>query len=705
MTTNGSVAERRRDGFLPGLAVVMALAVIAAFFGIGLVRQVMSEWSLGQSPWSYFLPGHAFSLYIGVPLATLATGAVLMAPGLTVCAVTGRDKSVAFWLLSGFGASAVILTLATTVFQLATGHVLTGQSFLLLVVGVGFATVAFAGLRLSSGQRLRIEPADLPDLWVALALSWAILVLMAPKFYWENLSGDGADTLQLSRLFIHTLWPFWPDDAGVIKQAPGLTSFLVAVPDSWFVRLWGELEYAIRAPYALALTLLYPILTRLIRTGRPGARLRPVDHLLLAATLYLYSLSVIYSGGYHPWFGEGSMPGVRETLAMVFFMGYILAFAEDRRGLMMAAGIMAHLTIPTGGLWLLLWPLSVILCWRPVPWARIRSAGLVLIVAALISTVLPHVISALHLPLSSDEFSAKSVVQRLRFVSIIDWSRFGFLAIPIGILPVLFLFTWKRQDQMSRALTLLTAVFFLFFYLQAYRVLLHHFIPAMFPPIVVMWRSPLMRGAAMKGAVAVGLVAGLYLAVPRQWQVHGHDRAFAAYIETRGPRFASAVPLDGERFRGFDPKALDTMHVLFKQLLPIGYGEDEPSQRFFGAPLVWYYYSEFPKDPGQPINYIVEPLADATPADGVLFASHDGYGLFVRDQAVFDQQRNQHLAIDTGAWALRTPRDIIFGLGAKWPATWNERTIIDLVPIARRMLGLKAPPQEPVGESATTTAP
>jgi hypothetical protein len=690
------------DGFSLKLAGIVALAALGAFFGVGIVRDVLAQWDLGQSANPYIILSHAFSLYVAVPLVSLACSIFFLAPGLIIATVTGREKALAHWLLAGFGLSIVVLTAATSAFQIATGIVLTGHRFFALVAIVNLVLLVLAGLRLASGQRFRINLRDQgTDLWMSLGLFLAVLILMSPKFYWENFTGDGSGALQFTRLFVHTLWPFWPDDAGVIKQAPGLTSFLFVVPDSWFVRLWGETEYSVRVGHLMGLGLLYPVLTALIRTGRPEARIGIVDHLLLAATLYLYSLSVIYSGGYHAWFGDSPMPAVRETLAMVCFMGYILAFVEDRRAMMVGLGVMSHLSIPTGGLWLLLWPIAVWLVWRPRPWPQLRTAVLTLVIAAAISIALPVAISSANMPFPGDEFSAKAIVDRLRFVSIIDWARFGYLAIPIGLTPALFLFTWSWQDRLSRALTLLTAVFFLFFYFQGYRVLLHHFIPAMFPPLVVMWRSPLMRDRFTRGAVVAGLLAALVIAWPRQMGMHDHDRAFAAFIQTEGPRFDSAAPLDGERFRGFEPKALDTFHHLFDVLLPIGYGERDAGERFFGAPLVWFYYSEFPKPEGQVINYVVKPIADATPEDGELFDSYDGYGLYIKDMALFEQQRNQKLPINTGSWALHTPREIMFGHGAKWPPNWKERMIIDLVPIAKRLLGIHEAPQSGSTDPAT----
>lgn len=670
------------------LALIVLVAGLAAWAGLPVVRHMLLLWDLGQSASPYFILSEALGLYVVTPLSALALSVFCLASGLMLAAVFGRQKNLALWLLAGFGAALPLMAVAAMAGDLALATTLTGTRFLALVAALNLLCLLIVAVRLAQGETLRLDLAgQAGDLWAALGLFWLVLVLMSPKFYWENFSGDGSDALQLARNFIHTHWPFWQPDAGVIQQAPGLTSFLFVLPESWFVRVWGEWEFSVRAPLLMGLALLYPILCALIRVGRPGAVIGLSGHLLLMAALALYAFANIYSGGYHAWFGDSPMPAARETLAMVSFMAYILAFIADRRALMIAAGVMAHLSIPTGGLWLLLWPIAVVLVWRPLPRGRLLWAGITLAVAVAISILGPVLVKLAGLPIPGDEFSAAGVIQRLRFVAFTDWNRFAFLAVPVGILPALSLLLWKRQDQTGRALTLLTVAFFLFFYLQGYRVLLHHFIPAMIPPLVVLWRQEWMERPVARALAAIMIVLSTWLAWPRDMGMHAHDRAFAAFIATEGPRYASAEPQDGERFRGFDPKALDTFHALFGRLLPIGYGETEPGERFFGAPLVWWYYSEFPKAPDQVINYVLKPLDGATPADGTLFASYDGYGLYIRDMALFEAQRAQKLPFDTGAPLLATPRPVIFGRGAQWPESWNDRLVIDLVAIAKSLLG------------------
>lgn len=684
-----AAASRRSVDRTPmKLALIVLVAGLAAWAGLPVVRQMLMLWDLGQSPNPYFIPSEALGLYVVTPLSALALSAFCLAPGLLLTAVFGRQKNLALWLLSGFGAALPLMAAAAMAGDLALGATLTGACFLALVAALNLLCLLIVAVRLAQGETLRLDlSGQAGDLWAALGLFWLVLVLMSPKFYWENFSGDGSGSLQFARNFIHTHWPFWQPEAGVIKQAPGLTSFLFVLPESWFVRVWGEWEFSVRAPLLMGLALLYPILCALIRVGRPGAVIGLPGHLLLMAALAVFAFANTYSGGYHAWFGDSPMPAARETLAMICFMGYILAFIADRRALMIAAGVMAHLSIPTGGLWLLLWPIAVVLVWRPLPRERLLWAGITLAVAAAISIFGPMLVQLAGLPFPGDEFNAIGIIHRLRYVAFADWNRFAFLAVPVGILPALSLLLWRRQDQIGRVLTLLTLAFFLFFYLQGYRVLMHHLIPAMIPPLVVLWRQEWMERATGRTLAALMIVLSTWLAWPRDVGMHTHDRVFASFIATEGPRYASAAPRDGERFRGFDPKALDTFHKLFGRLLPIGYGETEPGDRFFGAPLVWWYYSEFPKAADQVINYVLKPLADATPADGTLFASHDGYGLYIRDMALFEVHKAQKLPFDTGAPLLATPRSVMFGRGARWPESWNDRLVIDLVAIAKNILG------------------
>ena len=664
-----------------------ALVAISAMAGINTVQHTVGLYELAGSANPYFIPSSFWLLYVLTPLASLASALFLMAPGLMLAACLGARKSLALWLLIGFGWNVVLLTAVISVFQLATGIVATGWLFWKLIGMVGLACLALLAWRQEKGHEALVDLGkDRGDLAIAALMFLGCLILLSPKFYWENFTGDGSGSLQFARLFIHTLWPFWMPEAGTIGQAPGLSMVLFVAPESWFVRLWGETEFAVRAPYLLYLAMVYPVLVALIRWQRE-VRLSLTDISLIVATLGLYSLTILFSGGYNPYFGDIPMPAARETLAIALFLGFVLAFAEGRFAPMLVIGLMVSITIPTGGLWLGLVAVAALLVWRPKDRARVVGAFWVVGAVIAVLVLLPKLFLMAGLPYPVEgEFGLKGIVNRLRYVVLTDWQRFAFLIVPGGILPALFLLYWKPQDRLARLISLVTIAFFLFFYFQGFRVLLHHFAPIMLAPLVVFWRSPALTGpaaGALRGVLAFSIAASYWLAWPNEMKMHSFDRSIGAAIETLGPRFETALPEPGERFRGFSPQAIDTAHVLLGQLFPIGYGNDEAKQRFFGAPLVWWYYSEFPKAAGQAVNYRIQPLTDAIAADGAPFAEHDGYGLFIKDSGLYEKHRTTLLPTDTGAAIFAIRRDRMF------PSAPSEDgvRVFDLVAVARSLRG------------------
>ena len=667
-----------------GLLSIVLGAGMIAFLGQSWIADVTALTPPDDAP--YFMPQHALLLYVLVPLATLSTGVFLLGPGLLLTAAFGREKGAALGLLSAFAISTAFLVPATAAFQLATGIIPVGETFHMLVLAVTLAALAVASARWASGVAPRLVVRDdSADLVGGAILGWAVLALLAPKFYWESFTGDGAEALEWARLFIHTLWPFWPESAGLVSDAPGLTSAMMIPTTSWYVRLFGEWEFVARAPMIAFLGLLYPVITALIRHGRTVA-LRPVDHGLLIGALFVYTLSAIYSGGYNPYFGDSPMPAGRETLAMALFMGYALAFIEGRLSLMVAIGLLAHLTIPTGGFWLLLWPAAVLLVWPKVPRARLYMAGLVLVLATMLSTVLPMVIQAIGLPYPGGEFDARAVINRLRFVAFADFNRILFLAIPCGLLPIAFLFLTPARDKLARAMAVATIVYFLFFYLQGYRVLPHHFIPVVAGPLIVFWRSPYLQmpgNELLRLTAGASLVAALLMAWPSEFRLHRFDREIGQSIALSGLQFERDAT--GPHGRGFKPEAYHIAHALLGEAFPIGWTDEEARSRFFGSPLVWLYYADRPKPLGAAPTYVIKPLADATAEDGDAFAKDGGYGLFVRDPVQYQRHATMRLPTNTGAPAFVTPREEIFGRGARW----DRRVVIDLVAIARSVLGKK----------------
>jgi hypothetical protein len=580
----------------------------------------------------------------------------------------------------GFALSMLVLCVPAMIIHQATDIILRDTAYIGFIAVVIGLSLAVLNWRMASGKASIPDMAtNRGDIVAASVAGFVVLATMSAKFYWENFSPDGAGVLNFVRLYINTDWPFWPKDAGAIQVAPGVTSYLFVLPASWFQRLLGENELAMRMPYVLYIAMIYIVVMGLIRAGRTW-RASAIDHGLIIAAFMIYTLSIIYSGGYNPYFGDSPMPAARETLVGALFLGFIYLVVMNQMGFAFVIGVLSYMILPTGGLWMLLTSAAFFVIWRPRDWRRLFILAALLVVCAMIGTVGPMLIRAFDMPVPGSEFDARGIVNRLRYVTFWEPSRLAYLIVPAGILPAISMLFWRQQDQLARMMTLITMVFFLFFYFQGYRVLLHHFIPAMVPPLVVMWRMKFMEQAGLKlvsrSIVAVALVAAFWLAFPLKPGLHQFSREIGANVELRG-----------DRYEGYQTRALGTFHDLFGRLFPIQYTEEGAAKNFFGGPMVWLHYAVQPKAEGQVITYVVQPLADPAPEGGRLHDEEDGYGLYVMDEARFEQHLTTTFTTKFGAPVYQLSRDMIFGRGAQR----GDRFVIDLVDIARSILGMEKP--------------
>ncbi|WP_171238987.1 hypothetical protein [Ruegeria sp. HKCCA5763] len=660
--------------------IFSGVLTVAAWFARIPIEQVVSLHTLAGHPTPYLIFDRIWLLNLVTPVASVIISLFFLLPGLILALAFRQTRDLPRWILAGLVLSIFSLCGTAILWHQITGDVLKGDAYFIMVTAVLAVNCGIYAWRGARGQAGHFALAGhRGDIFAALILAVLVLVTMSAKFYWENFSSDGVGVLNFVRNFIHTDWPFWSKEAGAIQVAPGVTSYFTVLPASWFQRLLGENEFAMRVPHVLYAGLLYIVVLGLIRTGR-DAVIGALDHALIIAVFLVYTLSIIYSGGYNPYFGDSPMPAVRETLVMVLFLGYVYLVVTNQMSAAFILGILAYMSLPTGGLWMLLVLIAFFLVWRPRDWTRIGWMFGLLVLCAAIGTVGPVLITAAGLPVPGGEFDLKGIVNRLRYVTFWEPARLAYLIVPAGILPALSMVFWRRQDQLSHLLVLVTAAFFLFFYFQGYRVLLHHFIPVMLTPLIVMWRYDWLSVPRhfwpSRLAIAAGIIAAFFVSFPAKPGLHQFSREVGAHIQ-----------LKGERFEGYQVEALATFHDIFARVFPIQYKDAEAEQNYFGGPLVWLHYSVQPKAEDQTITYLLQPESDPAPEDARAHDSHGGYVLYILDEDRYQTHLNTTFTTRFSAPAYHVSRDEIFGKGARR----GERFVIDLVAIARSVLGLQSP--------------
>ncbi len=663
------------------MLVTVAVAGLVVAVGRSAIQSAASMYNLADGANPFWLPSHAWLLYVSVPAVVIGSLLVFIAPGLFLASALGATRSWSWWILCGVALSIVVLSAAAAAIQGIAGTPLTGGRFLLVVFGcnAGAAAVAWSCV-MRTGKPALPQFAGRNALEGAAALS-VILVVMFPKFMWENLNGDGADALEVARLLLHHAMPFWPSGAGIVGAFPGVTSMLFAYPASWFVRAFGTLEFSARAPLLLALLATHAGIVALAEVRDRGAdaarrTLSSSERLLIWTALLVCTIVLAYSATYSAYSADIAMPGAHDTLLAALFLATIVAAASDEIGWMVLFGLLSYFTLPNGLLLLgMLW-IAALLVYRPVPRRMVIALGALIISCIALGTLVPHLLQSLGSPVPGEEYGSDLLLNRVLMVQFSDWRRILYVLVPCGIAPAAAIFLWKRQDSLGRVIALLIVGYFAFTYVQAYSKL-HYYLPVMLLPIALYWRvAPSERRQRNDWRIAAlaGLAGAVILALPRRAAPVTWARRIASEIQIRVPGYDVSAP---EEFR-----ASDTLVLLF----PMSWDRHVP-ETLGDSPLVWNYYLQHDLGlPSERTNYVVQPVSMQLPAGFHTIGQHDGYTVLVRSDSLLAKDRSQKLPINPGSPLFLIRRDVLFD----YATTSNGAPIHDIVDaLGRRGIDLR----------------
>jgi hypothetical protein len=600
----------------------------------------------------YGAAGHIGLVYGVVPIVAFSAMLLVMTPGLLLAMLFERSRSVAGWIFHGFVLSLVFVSVVSGVVQAVVGPALRGPLYgaVLLALGAGVLVV----LVRRAGRPTIAWPLSPSDAWrdllAMLALVAACYVLFAPKLLWESFNGDGAHAYESSRLLLRQALPFWPPNSGPVGGFPGITSMLYAFPNGWFLRLFGEHDFAARLPFLLYLPVLACGLRELAGTGLGEARLgRPAFAALMLGVL-AYALAMAFSATYSPYSADIALPATQDTLLMIVFTGVLIASLRGERGWLVLFVTLTYLSLPSGLILVGFWLVARALLERPVPWRDLIGTAGLLLAVMVAASLAPRVLVALGANPPGGEYGVVGILRYFAFLQFTDLSRLVYVAIPAGIFPIVACVIYRSQDRVSRAITLVTLAYFLFFFVQAH-VSLHHFVPAMVLPVVVALRRALAHGrqAAIGGPWLAAAVVAVALAWPwRRLAMHRDGREIGAAVTV-------AVP-------GYDASAPGAMRAstLLDRLFPYDWDPRVPGV-YGGSPLTWNHYARHAATPAPETNYLVQRTTEPAPA-GWRNAGSDSTGatLFVRSDSLLAAHRARRPPTPAGSRWLAVPRGILF---------------------------------------------
>jgi hypothetical protein len=580
------------------------------------------------------------------PIVAVSAGVLFMSPGLLLTYLAGRTANVDRWLVSSLAVSLVVVTLFAATGQAMSGTVFRGGFFGWSLVLLVVAIAAAGWIRPPGEDKTTRDSSTTGTLLLSVVVPVVLGAVWAPKLYWEAFNGDGVHAFESTRLLLSQPLPFWDETAGAIAGFPGLTSMLFAFPGSWYMRLFGAVDGSVRLPLLLYLPLTVSGLAWLIASGKRGA-LRLDTRLLVWLSVITYAVAMSWSATYNPYAADIALPATQDTLLLVAVLGFVAAFVDKETWWAAAFATLMYVSLPSGVLLIGFWMLAIMAAWRPIPWREVR--WLMVLMAALVlgGALVPRVLAFLQLPVPGEEYGLTGMLRYFAFVRFTDVARLAWVALPAGIVPIVAVVLWGKQDRVARALALVSIGYFVFFYIQA-NVSLHHFVPSMLLPVAVLWRVVSNDDAARRGWVtATGLagIASLGLVLPARPAPAVEARRVGQSIWNRVGGYDQSLP------------ATFASSELLGELFPVDWDPEVPS-RYGGSPLSWHRYAR--PDDGAGVNYVLQRSSDGAPPDAHRLADSAGFALYVRSDSVLASHRALRPPTPAGSRWLAVPRWTLF---------------------------------------------
>jgi hypothetical protein len=636
------------------LFIIVSLAWIPVLLDPDVVSRTTNLFLRGGFTNPYFFTKHAVTIYLWTPIVILSTFILFLSPGLYLSVALNSSKKIGRWILTAFALSILTISGITACLQSLLGVPIRGRMFCYLVGLISLVCFGLLLFRIFSGFPIRWglnQPRSTSTLVSMALIPFLLLIIFAPKFFFENFNGDGIHAFEASRLLLVQPLPFWPTSAGDIASFPGVTSMLIAYPGSWFIRTFGEIEASARLPVLLYLVVLFCVIIELAELQREKL-LRIEDKGLIWLGLIIYFIVMAFSATYSPYSADIALPATQDTLLMVCFLGFTFAFISGNAIWEFFFLILTLISSPNGFLLIGLWLFSLVLVWRPIPWRTIVKTTVVTLGCLIFFAIVPLVLSALSLPTPGQEYGLVALMKRFAFLQWADWQRILYLVIPCGIFPALILFfVWKRQDRIARVFTVLTMIYFGFFYFQAH-ISLHHFSPVMLLPLLVFWRNDFIlhsqRRKVLLLATAITGIVALVISLPKSFAPDTNARMIGTFVDNRIQGYKSLNP---EVFKGSD-----ILHNIF----PYGWDPRVPKESYGGSPLVLNYYSFHFTGLLEDTNYVIQKIHETPPPGTKLMSMEGNFALFVRSESIMASHKAIRPSAPVGSPIFSIARGILF---------------------------------------------
>jgi hypothetical protein len=454
------------------------------------------------------------------------------------------------------------------------------------------------------------------------------VILLLPAILWQKLNADGFEAMEIGKSLTSTLLPTFLGKSGTVGLGIGMVP--MAYPVSWFILLTGPLEAATRLPMAIYLMVVFAALLALIEHHTPR-RLRPMEEAVVLLALAVYTTAMSFSSGYNNYYADISSPAAFETLTIVFILASGWFLWTGRHAWFLLFTVAGFLARPTVLLFVILLGAGIALVSKENRKTPLVMIGVAIGLWVALLAGYEHIYLASVSGDSGTGYPASSILYRFQYLTFNDYHRFIYAAAPAGLLPVISLFAYRLHDPLSRCLVIVSAGYFLVFYIPAFTSL-HHFVPVMIIPVIVLWRLLIRHTESFLPTAVTGAVAllCLWFSLPEHFQVTKTYSDIGKRMEYRigeynGDYTSYRQSLAGTR--------------LFSHYFRADWDVDDPAKELVGGDQLLYYASRR-KSSNQVIDYMIQPANAEPPADFTLLARESTGSAWVRDSMILEKDRH-----------------------------------------------------------------
>lgn len=612
----------------------LGLFLSANFLLVLLLRHHVPETAalfnnLGSaSPW--FVPAHFSELYLLTPLVVMAAMVVLLAPGVLLVLAYGGTGSAGELVLKGFVIAFLLHALTTTLVKLLTGAAMTPVIFISLLAATLTACYLYLFVRHRSGHSsldLLLDTGNRRQLLWMLAIPFLFVAPLLPVIFWQDLNSDGFEAMEIGRTLSSQILPAFPNASGTMGLGIGMLP--MAYPVHWCIMLFGPIEAATRLPMVFYLAGVFAGLLAFIQYQSPR-HLRPAEEGVILLALATYVVAVGFNSGYDPYFSDLSSPAAFETLTSLFIIGSGYFLWTGRYNWFLLFSVLGFLARPTMLLFVILLGLGMAVTAHP---DRRRS---LLMIAAAIGIWGGLLIGFEYLYIGSISgdtgpgYPSSSIIDRFHYLTFSDLQRLVYAAAPAGLIPALSLLAWRWHDSVARCIVIITAGYFLVFYVPAFTSL-HHFIPAMILPLIALWRMVIAHTYRLMPVVVIGLIAAIFiwLSLPQHFEINRVYRGIGQRTEYNIGDYSGS-------YAGYR-KAIASSDLISSLFANDWNVADSSIELIGGAQLI--YYAHTSKHPDQAINYLFLSPGTVPPSGFSLVTESKSGSTFIRNRSIWDADR------------------------------------------------------------------